>query len=609
MAALDQINQGGTIYEIVPEIAELFKTTKAYHIGDHVIYEAGWYTFKADKSAGAWDATKVDGPFKVTNELSSLKSDLNEYETIFTDNVDESVQNWLDEHPEATTTVQDGSITYKKLLTGTLGYVTPQMYGAKGDGSTDDTRAIQDAINSGYNVFFPKATYVCDTINITGNNLIINGGNSTLLFGDQTGFILSTSVHDVVICNINSICEFEKDSESDGNIHIGIESGITNEKFVTYNIYVYNCNFIGGIGGVSATSVKNITIENCNFYDFVYVAPNEAWGYGILLSSCIDVTIQNCDFKMGAYGRHDIYVSVDRRKNENIQDENVSILNCKFDHSNLVKDESGYYYSPGTSPITVRTSNHVNVSGCYFYSVVCAVTATAVDGIVNDLKVTNCMIDSPVYNAGEGEARSIINCIGTSNYPISGTVNGVTLINVPSNYATFATLTYCHFQFSDCDIKATRFVLNSGIIIQISKIITDIPYYFIRFYGTDKTLGSCRNIVFTNANITSTNKYQFDSGASCSDDFFKERNTALITGNTNSAAGYCEYIPFPDGYDTSNTIISGFNVYYGGWRTGQMLSTSGTRMFATFDNSGIRVYNDDSSFFDKSFRILLTKTN
>ena len=75
MSAIDQINQGGTTYEIVPEIAELFSIEKTYHAGDHVIYEAGWYTFKADKYAGAWDATKVDGPFKVTNELSSLKSE------------------------------------------------------------------------------------------------------------------------------------------------------------------------------------------------------------------------------------------------------------------------------------------------------------------------------------------------------------------------------------------------------------------------------------------------------------------------------------------------------------------------------------------------------
>lgn len=501
----------------------------------------------------------------------------------------------------------DGSLTYKNLVTGTLGFVTPQMFGAKGDGVTDDTQAIQNAINSGYNVFFPKSTYKCGSINITGNNLIVDGGNSTLLFGIQTGFILSTSAHDVAICNINSICEFEKDSEAEGNIHIGIESGITNEQFVVYNIYVYNCNFIGGVGGISAASTKNITIENCTFDDFVYLASQGTWGYGVLLSSCIDVKIQNCSFKMGAYGRHDIYVSVDRRKSQNIQCENISVLNCKFDHSDLVTDGSGYYYSPATSPITVRTSNHVNVSGCYFYSVVCAVTGTATDGVINDLKLTNCMIDSPVYNSGSDEAKSIINCIGNSNYPINGAVNGITLINVPNNYQTFATLTYCHFQFSNCDIKATRFILNSGIIIQISKIITDIPYYFIRFYGTDKTLGSCRNIVFTNANITPANKYQFDSGASCSDDFFREDNTALITGTTKSDAGYCEYISFPEGFDANNSIILGFNVYYGGWRTGQFL-TSG-RIFATFDNTGVRVYNDNSDFFDKSFRILLTKTN
>lgn len=76
MAGIDFIHQNGTDYEIVPEIAPLFKTTKAYYTGDHVIYEAGWYTFKADKSAGAWDATKVDGPFKVSDKLSDLKSGL-----------------------------------------------------------------------------------------------------------------------------------------------------------------------------------------------------------------------------------------------------------------------------------------------------------------------------------------------------------------------------------------------------------------------------------------------------------------------------------------------------------------------------------------------------
>ena len=49
------------------------------------------------------------------DEISDLKEDLSEYEGIFTADVDESVQNWLDEHPEATTTVEDGAITKAKL--------------------------------------------------------------------------------------------------------------------------------------------------------------------------------------------------------------------------------------------------------------------------------------------------------------------------------------------------------------------------------------------------------------------------------------------------------------------------------------------------------------
>ena len=76
MAKLDSINYKGTLQEIVPEIAPLFKTTEAYSAGDHVIYEAQWYTFKADKAAGAWDDTKVDGPFTVSEDITQLKNTL-----------------------------------------------------------------------------------------------------------------------------------------------------------------------------------------------------------------------------------------------------------------------------------------------------------------------------------------------------------------------------------------------------------------------------------------------------------------------------------------------------------------------------------------------------
>lgn len=54
----------------------------------------------------------------VRDQVGDLDTRLSRYEQIFTSDLDQSVSNWLDEHPEATTTVQDGSITYQKLDSG-----------------------------------------------------------------------------------------------------------------------------------------------------------------------------------------------------------------------------------------------------------------------------------------------------------------------------------------------------------------------------------------------------------------------------------------------------------------------------------------------------------
>lgn len=47
-------------------------------------------------------------------------------------------------------------------------FVTPQMYGAAGNGTIDDSDAIQEALNSGKNVYIPEGTYLINkTIKIT----------------------------------------------------------------------------------------------------------------------------------------------------------------------------------------------------------------------------------------------------------------------------------------------------------------------------------------------------------------------------------------------------------------------------------------------------------
>lgn len=88
-----------------------------------------------------------------------------------------AVTNWLDDHPEATTTVQDGSLTENKftedLRNHTIkDYVTPEMFGAVGDGTTDDVLAIESAINTKKPILLTKKYYISRPINIIDNTRI-----------------------------------------------------------------------------------------------------------------------------------------------------------------------------------------------------------------------------------------------------------------------------------------------------------------------------------------------------------------------------------------------------------------------------------------------------
>lgn len=435
-----------------------------------------------------------------------------------------AVTSWLNAHPEATTTVQDGSLTHKKLVNGTLGYVTPEMYGAVGDGVTDDTQAIQAAMDSGYNVLFFDKTYASSRIVIRRNNLVIDGSGATLLFGANSGFTVSQTVHNIVIQNLKFRCEYTVDSDATTNVCLAI-AGSGDSEYFAHDIKFNDCSFDGGVMGVAATSVRNLTIENCQFGSFVYKPTDRAGGYGILLQSCINVNISSCDFVMGGYGRHDVYVSVDQTKTMFVQCKNIVIDRCHFDHTNLVL-ESGSYYSPATQSINIRSSSHTVVKNCYFKRVTGALAYISEDGIIDGAVVSDCIVETPVYNSGSSEARNIIGYNGTQNNHVTGTTKNVTVINILDQYSNFMSLKHSTVQVEGCKIGPSRIICGENVTIQINDIITDIQYYFIRFNGGDETKGSCKNITFTSL---TGGEYYFSDGSYVSAGFFKDavRTVAL----------------------------------------------------------------------------------
>lgn len=129
MAYLDTIIRKGTEYEI----RDTDSQTKITQITDDMIAVSD--TQPSGNSNKVWikeTADEVDVPTMAehnalaadvsqnTEDISDLDTRLDGYENIFTGNVDTSVQNWLGAHPEATTTVQDGSITTAKFASGVI---------------------------------------------------------------------------------------------------------------------------------------------------------------------------------------------------------------------------------------------------------------------------------------------------------------------------------------------------------------------------------------------------------------------------------------------------------------------------------------------------------
>ena len=84
------------------------------------------------------------------SDIATIKDFIDFFEGWTGEQISDSVFEWLESHPEAITMNW---------------FVTPQMFGAKADGVTDDLTAFETAINTGKQVIIPEGNYyLSDTI-------------------------------------------------------------------------------------------------------------------------------------------------------------------------------------------------------------------------------------------------------------------------------------------------------------------------------------------------------------------------------------------------------------------------------------------------------------
>lgn len=227
-----------------------------------------------------------------------------------------AINNWLNAHPEATTTVNDNSLTVNKMVIGTLGYITPEMFGAYGDGEHDDTVAIQSALNKGgvvvlkgdYKVSQQNKLHI-DLKNVDINYCLLIPSNTKVFIegkiyvsGQTQCFMSNESSNITINGGVFVWDELNRDSSySRGCIALNRCKNV-----IVNNVYATNCV-------VTAFSCENITTSNCIFERINTMQVDSAFGYHATKHSIIEkcVVLGNTnDGDILCYGEcHDIKIT------------------------------------------------------------------------------------------------------------------------------------------------------------------------------------------------------------------------------------------------------------------------------------------------------------
>ena len=281
------------------------------------------------------------------------------------------------------------------IIIPTFATVTPQQFGAVGDGLHDETEAIQAALNQGGEIKVPAGIY-----KINGK-LVMKSG--TTLYGEQ-GTIIKQAKDAFILFNEHAQ---EMDAEWDENITIKnlVFDGAGVDAKSEYTAGFYMC-------GVRNLKVENCTLKNIGG-DGIYLGRGgrDRYSEGISINNC---TFDNCG-RNAANPRQSIAV---------VFAEDVKIADCTM--INKRKTSYGVDVEPNKPDehCSVIVSN-CRMKGC---GISCGGNKTARRKII----VTNCNIDcSGTENATlvvvKAEAKITGNTI-VSN----GKQNGITIVTSPS---------------------------------------------------------------------------------------------------------------------------------------------------------------------------------
>lgn len=277
-------------------------------------------------------------------------------------------------------------------------YVTPQMYGAAADGVTDDTAAIQAAVNANLEVYIPEGTYKTTAPIEIGSNKVIQGAGlgTVIMFisttDDDFAFTFKSLDHFSSLRDVNIIGAGQEYEHKNGGVKLEDRpaEGLTqfDSHHIIENVRVANMSDDAFRIGYRQRGIK---ISKCMAY---YIGGT---GYRLLGT---DNMVQFCS--VGICGNNGFYISQNNR-----------VVSCKA-------------FRCGTNDLTAyygfKITNYNNVSAIDIQENQCI--GLYVEGVGNTIQFNADGNGAQEIESGEYQTLMLVSHNAMFNRVIGNITNG-----------------------------------------------------------------------------------------------------------------------------------------------------------------------------------------